>query len=947
MAKKLKAPKKAKAKFVEAPKRRNGSRIFDAKWKVSSDWTSTKGKHKDERVTKVQWRWFANRERTKGVKHDPYEVTKARSVSHTSDSFNVANFDYKGKSYNRQSFYPYTGTKLTDVVIQVRLGNEGGWGEWVSSDSVNFQKPAQPTIASMALNDQSGRVEFTITSDYGNGKKERAYTEWWVECYDSRTGKTVTVMGPYKSTNLSITNHYDVSDWQEIGYNDTITVTLYAINKGYAGDSGTKPVSKAVTLAYPGQATIKDIKLHGRTDPDKVTVYVSTGSTGTHPVTACYLQAIVDSDYATTDEIPADPNEEIWQPTGAQDDGSCEAFASTVGALRPVKGKHTWLRVKTVNLFEQPYRRYSEAKEVSELYQAMPTAADDRCGIIAATPAADGESADVTVGWTDVGGTNTGTELSWSNDHRAWMSTDPPNTYDFEWVDGDAPVGSGWTKAATIHLMGLDPAKTTYVRARRYLVNADDPSLVTYSPYCEMVAVMPTSGPTSVVMDASRYVPRGQGIEVRWGYDSDAEQVSWKVRQKVGQTRDEDADLTLALGDDQRTSVVIPTDSMTGGSVTLYVQVDAGGTLISSEGERVVYLNDPPTASVSVATLTAQPLEFDVTTNTSTASLTVVVTALGATASEFLPRQASGDTVWSEHYEEVPWEASGGSYTVRVTAPGGLDFRDGCDYSIDVRVTDLRTGLSAEAPQVTFDVAWEHQAPKPPDSITVTPSDVTDENGMRTISCTLAMAAPTGALGTEVYDVYRMTPDSQYEIATGVALSAVVIDRFAPFGADDLYYRVACRTVDGDMEYTDYPYILDTVGVTDPMRLRVDFGSDYVEFDRGVAPSNKWAKSFVQRPSLGGSMPGYWGPGVTRDMSASPVMVRIYERSQELAVRALGQYAGACLVRVSDGSAFCANVDVGLSTSVNSAGIVAQLTLREVELTREYRADVPGEVDEA
>lgn len=939
---KLKAPTKAKA-AVKAPKRRNNSRTWDVSWKVPSEWTSATGKHKKERVTHVEYRWFVNLLSTSGVKKDPYEKSGGKhKVSKTSDSFDL-NFTCKGKSYTRNSFYPYTSRKVKDIVVQVRLSNEGGPGSWKSSDSADFQVPNPPTISAFALDGNTGRVNFTITSEYGNGKKERAYTEYWVDRYDSRTGKTTRVVpnrsGTNTSTSLSIQGYYDVSDWAQLGVKDYITVTLYAVNKGLAGDSG-KPVQKSITLAYPGQASIDRIDCHGSNDADKVTIAISTNSSAQHPVTTCKLRALLDSDYTSASDIPGS----AWDntETGAIDNGSCKAFASTVGELRPIKGKHTWLQVVTINQFEVPYVRYSLAKEVTQLYKEMPTAADDRCGIISATPSVDGTSADVLVGWTDVGVANTGTELSWSTDPNAWKSTNPPETFEFDWVDGDAPTGSGWTKASTIHLMGLTPGEVTYVRARRYLVNEDDSSVVTYSPYCEAATVMAVSGPTSVAMDAPSYVPRGSGIEVTWGYDSDAEQVSWKVRRQMGAERDENVDLTLANGSDQRSSTVIPTDGITDDYVVLYVQVETGGTMISSESERTVYLNDPPTVGITAANMTGQDYSFSLTTGIPNASVKVEITSEGMSDDEFHERQVKGDTVWSTLISEPDWTFENDVYSANVSVPNGLDFRDTADYTIRASVTDARTGLTSEEAEAGFMVAWGHQAPKPPeDGIIVTPSDTTDENGVRVRQCEIALAPPANAESDDLYDVYRLTPDGQYLIYSGAALDAVVIDQYAPFGGPDMAYRVACRTAEGDTDYTDYAYELDERGATDPMEMRIDFGPDYVEFDRGVAPSNKWAKGFKQHSGLDGSMPGMWGPNVTRTMSGSPVFVRIYDSDKDAAVRALGQYKGACFVRTSDGSAFCADVQVGHSTSVGSAGVVVQLNVTEIDLTADYMATIP------
>lgn len=188
----------------------------------------------------------------------------------------------------------------------------------------------------------------------------------------------------------------------------------------------------------------------------------------------------------------------------------------------------------------------------------------------------------------------------------------------------------------------------------------------------------------------------------------------------------------------------------------------------------------------------------------------------------------------------------------------------------------------------------------------------------------------------DLYDVYRVTPDGPYLIASGCALDDEVTDPYSPFGGSEKGYRVASRTVDGDVDWSDYEYDLPGRG------MRIDFGDDYVELPYNVAWSDSYSKDFEARSHIGESRAqGYWNDSITRRASMSTDLIKIAEQEKAAKLRKLAQYPHPCFVRMSDGCAYEANVDVGISPRYRSLAIGVSLDVTEIGLTDEFRGTVP------
>lgn len=290
------------------------------------------------------------------------------------------------------------------------------------------------------------------------------------------------------------------------------------------------------------------------------------------------------------------------------------------------------------------------------------------------------------------------------------------------------------------------------------------------------------------------------------------------------------------------------------------------------------------------------------------------------------------------------WEqpdADADAYEATIIAPDELDLRDNAYYEVTATATD-QTQLTSQVAECAFRVMWTHQAPKEYDNITIAATDTTDEDGIRTRQCVITLAAPTDTYNaSDLYDVWRMTPDGYYLIAEGVEIGGTVTDPYAPYGTGEYGYRIACRTVDGDIDWDDFTYTLPGKD------LRIDFGEDYIELPYNVSISDGYTKDFESRRKLDGSIDGYWNDGTERKGTYSSDIIRIWEPDKIATLRRLGDYAGPCFVRTPDGCAYEANVQINsMGGSRRSNALAVSIDADEVALTQ-YVAEIntPEEYD--
>lgn len=875
-----------------------------------------------------------------------------------------------GTTYRRDTnFYPNGNLELRTVSFKCRPWNSKGTGAW-STSSRNFAAPRNPSVSIEQAAD-TGIITYKVKHNAGQDYKECWDTRVTMTVYNSATEKvTTTVNRTPRNTTAESSWTVDVGARMLQAYGKYYRVRVKAYSRGIRGRSET--IIKDYYVSWPMKTTINGVTYSSKATTGKVTVKIDTNyhpskNKGfTHPVTGVKLEKLVNVEYKKASQIPGDAS---WEETESVDNGNCTALSSTVALLQPEAGNTSWVRVKSWNDIEDIFFRYSDPKRLDGLEKPAPTAADDEVYLAEPTSGADGKSAVLLMGWS--ADDSTGTQVAWSDNEYAWRSTSEPDTFDFTWHDPAKTIdGTRYSRTAELYVGDLTEGTKYYFRARRYLETDDGTE---YGPWCPSdtsVSVTPTTSPESVVLNASPFVPRGSGLSLSWTFDSEAEQTMWEIltgrttttTETVTQIIDgvptsvtvehlwinENKPKVVASGTDASGSTVISAERLAGligsnTSIPLAVRVRTGGDPVTSEAVSVEVADAPTIEATTSETLTTQPLSLSLECSVA-ASVTIVATAAGGNSRERptgIEFQPEGDAVWN--VETTPsWTAvtQGGEvvgYTATVTAPSGLEFWERGEYQITVTATDTRTLLESDEVTVPFSVDYAYEPPTPTSAITVTPSDVTDSDGIRTLSAVIQLAATTGMAQTDYYDLYRLTPDGAYLIASDLSHTETVTDPYAPFGTyGTRAYRVAIRTANGSESWMDYEYSLRA------WMVRIDYGTSYVELPYNVQLGDQWEHDFEARRHMDGTINGYWNPGAGRVANISTDLVKRGDPEQVARVRALANFCGPCLVRTPDGCCYEADVTPNtLSMTYNDGAIPLSLNVTEVELTEEYMASIP------
>jgi len=920
MAVTIKGKPKLAVKKLAAPKRQSGNHKMTATWSVPSD---LKKDTNARRATglRIKWRLLATHLNPDPVVNKSIAVTKEESTINLNDFTALVGDGGVGISrrYTRQSFYPYTPSKLTGVSVTVTPYNSEGDGP-SATETRKFTAPRKPAISAPAFNTGNGKVSATITSNAGEDYQEREDTEWQV-VVKGRQESVERIAASGTTQDLSLTREYDAIDYQNLVNNKNtqyISVKFRARTRGYAGASDW--AEKTCYVSYPAKASISNPRVSRKDSTGTLNVSVSTNSTAKHPVDGVKLEYLANVTYATEAEI--DAAQPQWSDAGIVDDSKCTGLTMSLTGLVPDAGKYTWVRVKTWHLYEAVLCQYSKPLRVTALETPAATSADDRITVLSVETGTDGTSAVVSLGWNDGTPASTGTELTWSDQEDAWKSTEEPAKFEFTWSDGSTTSGGvTYTGSAEVTIKNLDEGVKYYVRARRYLESEGG---TTYSRYSDTATVIPNEVPASVVATCERYVALGSPLTVRWTL-SGGLQTAWRIVDSNG--------TQIAGGEGSIGSTQISAETLAAwavsNSLTFHVEASTGSGFVSSD-DLAVTIVEPPTLSLGVSNLTAQPFSFTATADKE-CDLIVIIASQGA-SSQFpqgIMRQTAGDTIHSDVYEPE-WTLSNGVYSAEVTVPGGLEFWDLCNYTLSVMAEDRATKLRSDEMAAEFGVEWAHQAPEPEATVTVT-------DGVAEI----VLTAPENAAETDVYDIYRMDVSKPSLIGEGFPLDYTAIDEYAPFGTDlTLYYRIALRSVDGDVAFTDIEY-------TAPNKaIRLDWADGFLELPYDLTMGDSYAKDFEARYHMDGSVGGYWNQKVERKSSFNSNVISLAQPEEIEKARLLARYSGPVFVRLPDGSAFEANVDVKDLSKNNAAITQIALDAIEIGLTGEFKLPIPFTFEE-
>ena len=848
------------------------------------------------------------------------------------------------KPFDRSRFHPITkGAYCYDVAVTVHGGNASGVGGWDPDDrnasgrgpdaqaTYRFVIPEEPDIEFAGWSEENNyAVEYTVKST--NDSKTTA--ERYDVCYRILRQDNIPNSGYAKRKAI---DDWTANELTEI--NDTVVgppnvralsdgqwveFTLEAYTRGMAGDS--RKVSTNLIASRPARAIITGIKVSSLdTVNGIVTVSCKTPRDEHRVTTRAQLQRLKDVDGSLnaqqvsllsgwTDVTGMVDIEEQYQEA-TWSTGFCDSVASA----KPTSyGLRTWYRVVTENdLYFDDNAYMSVPVEASKLYQAPPVPATVTFASVKSTD--DGDGIRVLMGWNAESTEYTGTEISWSDKPDAWESSDKPSPVDVTWKDATSQV-SGKNRSASFTIYGLEQGTLYYIRARRYLETDAGRTYGAYStPASGYFPFAPTTAPKDVVLNAPAFVPRGEDVPLTWTFSAESPQTAWAVYKVENGGR-----TALASGDDAYGSCSIPA-SLATEDMTIVLAMTTGSEWAESV-ETTVHIADPPEVTVEMeltnGVLTAQPISLSFANSTGDEEVRTRIVSNGVT--NVTPSgdadQTAGYVVF-DAWTMPEWYMGRTDILADLDLPDGLELVDNGTYTLECWSRNRTTGLVSEMDPIEFKVTWSHQA--------AAPSDATVETYPSDRVAVVTPTAPSGASQDDVFDVYRVTPDGVDLIAQGLQYGSAVSDRYAPFGGT---YRIATRTKDGDVDWLDADYEMKC------HKMRIDWDESNVELPYNLVRQDSWSKDFERRQHLDGSRPGFWNEGASRDATLSTDLIRLSSEDEQLAVRELASYSGPCFVRLPNGCAYQANVDVsGFSESYNSGAIEVQLTANQVDLTDEFR----------
>lgn len=893
-------------------------------------------------------------------------------------------------------FYPIGKAHLLSITCTVHPFNSVGTAADAKTTTTYGQPPA-PTLGTVdlgqvELGDDDGHVSCDVVEPEQSELAPFKDVQYRITTADSKYPNNATYSRSVTNTFTDSPIEIDIPEYMLFASDDSRynKVTFSAWTRGYRKDSTT--ASRIVYVSRPKKPTITGVIVPSSSATDKVTVTINLNATTAHPTTGCRLQVLRDVDYEKASDIPAVlPQGESWEDGDIQDDGECVALVVPVEDCVPEVDKITWVRVKAWNLDEAVLTNWSAPYRLKKLETESPTAEDDKCildplerdgnesillhcfwgkGYNPSTPTVNPENKD----------DSTGTEITWSDDSYAWASTKQPDSFQTEHDDGFVSrTSQGGTPEIfqghiDFYIRGLETGTKYWVKCRRYM----DGDTTTYGPWSAKRSILVGTPPRSIALSVPAQVATGKSMQFSFSIDADDEvrqKSQWtllanpkkyhlngsgttlsgvQVKKGTGGTAG-----TVAWADIERNIV------SQGGYkyVDFLIYAGWGGTTVESEVFRV-YVMDPPKVKPVSGTVTSQPASIVIkASEKSEITVTVVVKARGCTGIDevLLSDQEPGDCVWSavlsdiRSFTENTDVSDRMDYPVKFTVEMDdlVDFRDGAKYDVYTSASYVlptpntdKTGVNlgqgeaivGTARRGTLTVNWARQAPEP-GGFTITTSDTTDaDSGVRTRKARIVTTEPDGYAAGDKYEVFRVTPDGPQLVSVIPAdndtsahpLARTVTDNFAPFGEGTRSYRICTVTSDGDRAWLDEEY--GFYGAD----MQIDFDGVNVCLPYNIGMSDSFTKDFEARAHIDAPKPeGYWNESVSRVSTLNTGIIRVKDERRAVLLRRLARYTGPCFVRLPNGCAFEADVQVNeLSEDrMGNFGITVSLTATEVGST--------------
>lgn len=826
---------------------------------------------------------------------------------------------------NRLNYYPRSGEYLNGVRYRVRGVFEGKakWTDFWHSPAVRIAEPPAPKVTIEPASDGS-KHEVKVKVEPGAYDDPRTVYEHYdfevqVRWMGTRT-RTVDQTRYSEPLASSFEEGFDISTAEAgLAEGEYVLFEVSAWARGLGGRSARS--HETYVFAQPPVPIIEGVSTQGDRSTGIVCVRIDTRNSMFAPVDSVTLERAKSTAQSVAELLYMD--DVTWTQVKATDGGDCTGLTDNLADAYPTFGERTYYRVKSTHGI---YSRYSHPVDMG-IYHPLPTYEPGCAYIFNSELGDDGKSAAIDVAWqpdATIGAITEAqrkaykgvTRLSWSDFEHAWFSTGGLSKFDFSWAENtDNPIvnppSPGYTNKGRIWVTGLEEGKRVFVRAQRVLKGSGGDEIE--GELSNKVAITPASTPSSVTAQAPKYVARGSSIMVSWSYQSDAQQLAWALV-------DIDTGDIVGAGSGSETSCPIPAARLASRAmIRVCVMMTTGGNWVRSDAVSTRIVDAPNVEALVLSRISSMPFCI-IAGSSESAVVDVTITSRGIVYErpEGTVEQHAGDIVW----------AGTGSGAIVVS---DANLVNGCTYDVVAKATDAETGLSTETVAASFTVGWNHLASLPVASVIV------DKHAL---SATVSVAASEGSSPEDMFDVYRSTPDGHTLIASGIASGCSVTDRFAPFAFDgsgvSTSYRVCCRTKDGDMLWVDVPYRLDG------MDLVCDFGNSRVSLPYNIDSQDDFAKRFERHSHLNGNTHGTWARGSDRDMSISTDVVKVEQAERQRLVRKLARHDGPVFVRLPNGAAFEANVNVHIAQARNSAAVAVSLDCAEVDLTDVFK---PGARD--
>lgn len=694
---------------------------------------------------------------------------------------------------------------------------------------------------------------------------------------------------------------------------------------------------------------------------DQVIVPVSAEWDATRPTNTIQLQ------YALVTATKADgiPESEWADVDGARGTAGTKGLSCTCTAIRATTaGYSCWLRVKATNELDS-MPGVSEPVRIKDL--SKPDASDEPVdptivGVCSIGAGADGESAEILVGWND--SDYNGTEVSYSDYVHSWESNKDATSFQMPDRSTDLGEATGldgteYKHSRWVYLQSLSESTTYWVCLRRY--KQDDDTQTT--SWTDLVSVTTGTTPAGVTLTVPSVVATGSDLILSWVVGGENTQTAWLL----------ELDGEQVLGEENSASgCTVPSTVLEGKEVVSVVaRVTTDGTHWYESSACSVTIRPLPTVAITTERIITK--RGHQATLAAAAGIALSYRLLAGGVMAVMP-----DDTEDQYQNEVVWSGSVSSTGAEIVLayPDTLNLVDGAEYWLEV--TPSMDGLTGAVTIPTFDlgdgttstrqvVSWAHQAVPPSErfttivtdkeglTATITPAKpdgywldsgtidpeasyyVIDGDGWKAVADPSQEQMDAGLLWAldgyadgdtwsddDVFDVYRSTPDGLTLVYEGLALGQSVTDMWAPYG-EAPEYVICTRTADNDRSWRSYSYELAS------SLLRIDWERSNVSLRYDLELEDEWEKDFEGRKYLDGTTDGWWNDGVTRTASITANLVRFGDREDERLVRNLAKFAGEAFVRTPGGLAFAANIEVKkVSESAAGATVAVSLDVTEV-----------------